>query len=138
MLDTAACAGNYTRLRPSAKLKSKRMRPFEILELVGKNAIRLELPPSMRIHPVVNMWHTSPYYEQPAEISNTPMLEYPQPTSTSLGDEYDVERILRHLKIGNSHQFLVQWKGYPTTEASWEPTRNFSYDDGTIHASLSD
>jgi transposase InsO family protein len=41
---------------------------------------------------------------------------------TSLGkDEFYVDRLLRHRRRGGDHQYLVLWKGYPESEATWEP-----------------
>ena len=36
-------------------------------------------------------------------------------------EEYEVEAILRHKGRGARHLYQVLWKGYPITEASWEP-----------------
>ena len=36
-------------------------------------------------------------------------------------EEYEVEAILRHKGKGARRLYLVLWKGYPVTEASWEP-----------------
>ena len=35
--------------------------------------------------------------------------------------EYEVEAILRHKGQGARRLYQVLWKGYPITEASWEP-----------------
>ena len=34
---------------------------------------------------------------------------------------YEVEVILRHRGKGARHQYLVSWKGYDLSEATWEP-----------------
>ena len=36
-------------------------------------------------------------------------------------EEYEVEAILRHKGKGARCLYQVLWKGFPTTEASWEP-----------------
>ena len=41
--------------RPSSKLDVRRLGPFVIIEKVGLSAFRLELPPSMKIHPVFHI-----------------------------------------------------------------------------------
>jgi hypothetical protein len=46
-------------------------------------------------------------------------------------DEYDVEKILAQAidpddKAGKAKFYLIEWKGYPLSEASWEPEYNIS------------
>ena len=36
-------------------------------------------------------------------------------------EEYEVEAILKHKGKGARRLYLVMWKVYPITEASWEP-----------------
>ena len=36
-------------------------------------------------------------------------------------EEFEVEAILRHKGSGARRLYQVLWKGYPITEASWEP-----------------
>ena len=36
-------------------------------------------------------------------------------------EEYEVEAILRHKGKGARHLYLVMWKEYPITKASWAP-----------------
>ena len=51
------------------------------------------------------------------------MREIEPPPLVLVGDtlEYEVEGILWHQGKGARHQYLVLWKGYPLTEATWEP-----------------
>ena len=55
---------------------------------------------------------------------------FPKPLPELIeGEEvYEVENILKHRKRGREHQFYVKWKGYPISEASWEPEEVFSND----------
>jgi len=41
--------------RPACKLTERYVGPYTIEEVVSSNAVKLRLPSSMRIHPVVNM-----------------------------------------------------------------------------------
>jgi len=50
--------------RPSKKLMEKYMGPYAIEEIVSSNAVKLQLPSSMRIHPVVNVSRIVRYKEQ--------------------------------------------------------------------------
>ena len=54
---------NITTSRPSAKLDYKRLGPFKILKVVGesKMAFKLDLPASMKIHPVFHSSLLYPY-----------------------------------------------------------------------------
>ena len=51
------------------------------------------------------------------------LRETEPPPPVLVGDnlEYEVEGILQHPGIGARHQYLVFWKGYPLTKATWEP-----------------
>ena len=55
---------------------------------------------------------------------------FPRPPPELLeGEEvYEVKNILKHWKQGQGYQFFVQWKGYPISEATWEPESAFSTD----------
>ena len=41
--------------RPVCKLVERYVRPYEIEKVVSLNAVKLQLPSSMRIHPVINV-----------------------------------------------------------------------------------
>jgi hypothetical protein len=48
------------------------------------------------------------------------------------GEEvYEVEMIIKHRQRGCGYQYYVKWKGYPISEATWEPEDVFS-DDGDL------
>ena len=55
MLDISVVQDPHSRNRLSAKLNYKRIGPFKIIRLIGKNAVELLLPSTLRIHPVVNV-----------------------------------------------------------------------------------
>ena len=48
------------------------------------------------------------------------------------GEElYEIENIMKHQKRGRGYQYYIKWKGYPITEATWEPEDIFS-DNGDL------
>ena len=50
--------------RPTKKLTERYVGPYVIEEVVSTNAVKLRLPSSMRIHPVVNVSRVVRYKEQ--------------------------------------------------------------------------
>ena len=55
----------YLKSQASEKLITKRFGPFKVTKLVGRNAVELELPDHVKIDKVVNISHTTPYFDQP-------------------------------------------------------------------------
>ena len=45
------------------KLQDNKWGPFSIVEMVGTQAARLDLPPSSRVHPVISLLHLQPFIE---------------------------------------------------------------------------
>ena len=56
----------------------------------------------------------------------------PPPELEEGKEVYDMETILNHRKIGRGYQYFVKWRGYPITDASWEPEHVFSNDGDTL------
>ena len=100
------------------KIQARWAGPFCIRKIVSPIAFGLDLPPGWQIHPV---FHTSKLkrYIRSEEF----LREVEPPPPVLVGDtlEYAVEGILRHQGTGARRRYLVLWKGYPLTEATWEP-----------------
>lgn len=123
-------------IQPSKKLGIQRYGPFRILELIGKNAIRVDLPDSIRIHPVIHVEHTTRRRSQPDAI-RTEEPTAAQPFTDEKGElVLEVSEILAHRKRGKGHQFLTLYKNSSLHEAEWKPLRDFLDTDGTITAAL--
>jgi hypothetical protein len=42
-------------------------------------------------------------------------------------EEYEVEAIITHRKHGRWNQYLIKWKGYPTSDNLWKPKSNLKH-----------
>ena len=94
--------------------------PFRISEVISPYAYRLDLPSSMRVHPVFNINRL-----KPADVEPLPGQQpAPPPHLEVEGErEYEVEEILDSFwetrgRGGRRLKYIVRWAGYsePTTE----------------------
>ena len=101
--------------------------PYQVLERIGKNAYRLQLPAEARCHNVLNITAIKKYHK-PQDASRVLAAD---PIVTEDGNvEYEVECIRTHelrrqpntRGRNETHLWVeVAWKGYPAEAASWEP-----------------
>jgi len=91
--------------RPSRKLDQQMAGPYVILERVG-NAFRIDLPPSIRIHPVISV-------DKLRKAANDPLpgqLQEPGlPIVVNGQEEWDVDEILASRAYYNKLQYRVKW-----------------------------
>ena len=76
--------------RRSKKLTERFIEPYKIKRIVSSNAIELELPKSIRIHPVVNISRVRLYKPQVEEQKKAP----PKLVIIKGEEEFEVEKIL--------------------------------------------
>jgi Chromo (CHRromatin Organisation MOdifier) domain len=103
----------------TAKLAPRRHGPFKVTQIISPVAVRLELPPQWRIHPVFHNGLLTPYTETP---SHGPNFTRPPPDLIDGEEEYEVEQIRSHRTWGRSKtlQYLIKWAGYPESDNTWE------------------
>ena len=102
--------------RRSEKLTERFVGPYKVKRIVSSNAIELELPKSIKIHPVVNVSRVRLYNTQVEGQKKIP----PKPVIIKGEEEFEVEKILNKRTIREKEKFLVRWKGYMAEEDTWE------------------
>ena len=109
-----------------SKLRSRFVDPFKIIQCIGNQAYKLQIPDSWRIHNVLHVsllkrW-IERFYRTPEDLPK-PNLD----TDFDRSEEYEVGRILRKRRVlkrngrYSHNEYLVLWQGYPLEEATWEP-----------------
>jgi chromodomain-containing protein len=110
-------------VRGPAKLLPKRYGPFQVTQKIGNVAYQLDLPPLIKVH---NMFHIDllTLYKETEEYRQAYMR--PSPITVQSEEEYKVKSILqaRHKGAGDSLEYKVHWKGYPSANNSWVPHDN--------------
>ena len=89
---------------------------------VTPNVVKLKLPKTLRIHPVVNVSCVKPYL---GPLPSQPVSR-PGPIQVleECDEEYEVDYIVASRIYRCQLQYLVHWKGYEEHEWTWEPASN--------------
>ena len=102
--------------------------PYKIKGIISSNAVELELPKSIRIHPIVNVSKVRLYKPQVEGQKKTP----PKPVIIKGEEEFKVEKILNKRIVQGKEKFLVRWKGYTVEEDTWEDRKNLENAKGLV------
>lgn len=114
-------AKNIRTNQPSKKLGHRWLGPYEVIQQIGKQAYRLNLPP--RYKAIHNVFHVSllERYWTNTEKPDPP----PSPEIVDGEEEYQVEAVLDHRVIkrgrGQREEYLIRWKGYTEADDQWVP-----------------
>ena len=112
---------NIRTQRPSRKLDHKQIGPFTILKRIGTTSYKLDLPQSMKIHPV---FHSNLLRLDPNDALPSQHTLLSPPIIVDGAEEWEVERILDSRIRYRKLQYKAQWKDHPP-DNTWYPASNF-------------
>jgi len=119
-------ATNLQTTHPKAKLAPQRYGPFKVIWASPTNC-KLQLPETMRVHPVFHNSLLKPYHKTQA---HGPNFERPPPEIVG-GEEghYEINKVLaaRPTRNCKSTQYFVHWKGYTDADNSWIPAGELTH-----------
>jgi len=102
------------------KLTEMFVRPYKVKKVVSSNAVELELPSTVKIHPVVNVSRIQRYVGQ-VERQKKEQLA---PVIIEGEEKWEVEQILNKRKVRGKDKYLVCWKGFTAESDTWEGREN--------------
>ena len=107
---------NIRTLRPKKKIDHRQLGPFTIIEKIGTQAYRLDLPEKYgAIHNVFHVSLLEPWHSRDGEDPE------PQPILVEGEEEWEVSQVLdKRIKKGEV-EYLIEWVDSPPYENSWEP-----------------
>ena len=116
---------NLNTTRPSRKFDDKFLGPFRVSAQINPVTYKLDLPPSMKIHPV---FHVSLLKARTKDL--VPALHTSPPPQVIIQDQaaFEVESVLDSRIYRNQLQYLVKWLDYPPSDNTWEPATTLQED----------
>ena len=110
---------------PTKKLAALFISPLRVVEKISDVAYKIQLPGNFNIHDVFHVSRLRPHHD-PDGVFPARKTNQAAPAIDAAEKEYEVEAILddRDSPQGDK-EFLVKWKGFPTSDNSWEPIENY-------------
>jgi len=102
----------------AGKLTPPFISPFKIIDLIGNQAYKLDLPPLYsRLHPVFHVSLLEKYQGRPGEEPGQWTL--PELEEGGTEEEWEIEAIVDSRRRATGTQYLVRWKDLPKEYDEW-------------------
>lgn len=111
--------------RPSKKLDNRWIGPFTIENKIGEQSYRLKLPKHYKIHPVFHVQVLKRYTRGDIVDPPPPEMVFNEEYGQRI-EEHEVEEVLDSRIYRKKIQYLVHWRGWPSSENAWESARNLT------------
>src|SRR5688572_21805143 len=105
------------------KLGPKWVGPFKISKVISPVTFELDLPAAWSIYPIFHSSVLRPFHPPGSSLQTS----RPQSVMVQDAPEWEVEDILAHRTRNRRRQYLVQWKGFPVHESTWENESNLAH-----------
>ena len=116
------------------KLMPKYVGPMKVLQLIGRNAVVLDLPASLKVHPTVSVSLIKPYKAR-LGVAAPPVIVGGE-------EEWELEAVTSHNIVKSRSrakltllEFRAQWKG--SCEDSWHEFVDFEHSVPTVERYIS-
>ncbi|KAG8362701.1 hypothetical protein BUALT_BualtUnG0049300 [Buddleja alternifolia] len=97
--------------------------PYPVVAKVGKVSYRLDLPSTLKIHPVFHVSMLRPYQEDEEDPSRGESHRAPPVVTKSFDKEIEEvlsHKVVRRRGVKPTTYYFIKWKGLPESEATWE------------------
>ena len=102
------------------KLAFKYCGPFEVLQRMGEKSYKLALPPHLHVHNIFHVSLLKKYVPNPKHILDLDDNVLVNQEEFRMEPEQILKIREKQLRNQVLRDILVQWKGYPVEDASWE------------------
>ncbi|KAG8367350.1 hypothetical protein BUALT_Bualt16G0063000 [Buddleja alternifolia] len=97
--------------------------PYPVVAKVGKVSFQLDLPSTLKIHPVFHVSMLRPYQEDEEDLSRGESHQAPPVVTKSFDKEIEEvlsHKVVRRQGVKPTTHYFIKWKGLPESEATWE------------------
>jgi hypothetical protein len=122
-VSTANITIEADRNRPTRKLAARFAGPFPIAEVISEVAYKLDLPATMKVHPVFHVSLLKQHTPSLPEFGDR-HPNRPPPEVVDGQEEWEVEEILEERTRRKRKEFLIKWKGYGREDATWQSEKD--------------